>query len=290
MQPEPIADYQCQTGENPLWHPLEKRLYWTDIPRGRLFWFDPATGRHELCYEGHVIGGFTIQADGALLLLGEHGAVRTWRDGRLETLVDGLPEEEGNRFNDCIADPEGRVYCGALSTPRRPGRLYRLDRDRSFTVIEEGLGTSNGMGFTPDHTRLYHSDSNDRVRKIHVYDYDRVTGALRNRRLFVEARPDEGKPDGLTVDAEGFVWSARWNGGMLLRHSPEGKEVARVLFPARKVSSAAFGGPDLADLYVTTAGGDQRAEEGPGAGVLYRLRPGVRGLPEFFSRIGLGRP
>ncbi|MBN2022215.1 MAG: SMP-30/gluconolactonase/LRE family protein [Pirellulales bacterium] len=286
MQPEPIADYACQTGEGPLWHPAEKRLYWLDIPRGRIFRFDPATGAHEICHEGGVVGGMTLQADGALLLFMEHGAVRTWRDGRIETIVEGIPEEQGNRFNDCIADPEGRVFCGVLSTPRRPGRLYRLDPDGSFTVVAEGLGTSNGMGFTPDGKHLYHSDSNDRFRNIHLYDYDRATGGLAGRRLFLEAKPDEGKPDGLTVDAEGFVWSARWNGGMIVRYSPEGVEERRIPFPARKVSSLAFGGPDYADLYVTTAGGDNRAEEGPGAGMLFRLNLGIRGVPEFPSRIG----
>ncbi|MBN1909870.1 MAG: SMP-30/gluconolactonase/LRE family protein [Pirellulales bacterium] len=286
MNPEVVADYACQTGENPLWHPTEKCLYWVDIPGARLFRFDPATGRHEICLEGEVIGGFTVQVDGALLLLTQRCEVKTWRDGLLTTIRDGLPGEEENRFNDCIADPEGRVFCGVLSTPQRAGRLYRLDPDGAVSVMTEGLGTSNGMGFTPDGKHLYHSDSNDRCRHIHLYDYDRATGELSNRRLFLKAKEGEGKPDGLTVDAQGNVWSARWNGGMLVQYTPEAAEIARVTFPAQKVSSLAFGGDDLSDLYVTTAGGDHRAEEGPGAGALFRLRPGVQGRPEFFSRIG----
>ena len=98
---------------------------------------------------------------------------------------------------------------------------------------------------------------------------------------------NEGLPDGLTVDAEGGIWSARWDGGALVRFTPDGNEERRIQFPAKKVSSASFGGDDLSDLYVTTAGGDQRATEGAGAGALFRLRPGIRGLPEFYSRIGL---
>lgn len=288
MRPEPVADHACQTGENPLWHPAEKRLYWCDIPRGRLFRYDPATGEHEMCHEGAAIGGFTVQADGALLLLMAGGAVGTWKDGRLTTLIEEVPELRGNRYNDCIADPRGRVFCGAMSTPERPGRLYRLNTDLTLTVVDDGLGTSNGMGFSPDRRLLYHSDSNDRFRHIRVFDYDEETGRLANPRSFLSAKPDEGKPDGLTVDAEGFVWSARWNGGLLLRYAPDATEDRRIAFPVKKVSSVTFGGEDYTDIFVTTAGGHDREAEGPLAGTLFRLNLGIRGAAEFFSRIGLG--
>jgi len=287
VQPEVVADYACQTGEGPLWHPIEKRLYWCDIPRGRLFWYDPASSKHAVCYQGDPIGGFTVQADGSLLLFMADGAIRTWHDGRLNTLVDEMPELRGNRYNDCIADPVGRVYCGAMSTPKQAGRLYRLDTDGTLTVIEEGLGTSNGMAFTPDRRQLYHSDSGDRFRHIRLFDYDVQSGELSEPRLFLVAKPDQGKPDGMTVDAEGYVWSARWNGGLLIRYAPDGTEDRRVAFPVPKVSSVTFGGEDDTDLYVTTAGGHDREHEGPLAGALFRLNLGVRGVPEFFSRIGL---
>lgn len=288
MQPEVVADYACQTGEAPLWHPTERRLYWCDIPRGRLFRFDPATGKHEMCHGGGpAIGGFTIQADGALLLLMADGAIRTWRDGRMKTLRDRAPEIVGTRYNDCIADPRGRVFCGVLSTPKRPGRLYRLDTDGTLAVMDERTGTSNGMSFTPDRKHLYHSDSNDQFRHIRVFDYDEPTGKLTSPRLFLVAAPGDGKPDGLTVDAEGHVWSARWDGGILVRYAPDGTEERRIRFPVRKVSSVTFGGSDYSEIYVTTAGGDDRAREGPLAGALFRLRLGIRGVPEFVSRIGL---
>jgi D-xylono/L-arabinono-1,4-lactonase len=288
MGPEVIADYACQTGESPLWHPTERQLYWCDIPRGRLFRFDPATGKHEMCHEGPAaIGGFTIQADGSLLLLMADGAIGAWRDGHMKTLRDQVPQIVGTRYNDCIADPRGRVFCGVLSTPERTGRLYRLDTDGTLTVVEEGLGTSNGMGFTPDRKHLYHSDSNDRFRRIRLFDYDESTGNLANSRLFLAAAPGEGKPDGLTVDAEGYVWSARWNGGLLIRYAPDGTEDRRIEFPVQKVSSITFGGPDYSEIYITTGGGGDRANEGPLAGALFRLRLGIRGTPEFFSRIGL---
>jgi D-xylonolactonase len=284
MQPELIADYECHTGENPLWHPLERRVYWTDIPRGRLFRYDPATGQHEQCYSGVPVGGFTVQADGALLLFMARGAIATWRDGRLDTIVEEIPDERESRFNDVIADPAGRVFCGTMPTPARRGRLYRLDTDASLHVVLEGVGISNGMGFTLDRQHLYHTDSI--AHRIDLFDYDEQTGALSNRRVWLRLPENGGEPDGLTVDAQGYVWSARWDGSALYRYAPDGIEDRRIEFPARKVSSVTFGGDDLSDLYVTTAlDGGVKTDEGAGAGALFRLRPGIRGLPEFFSRI-----
>ncbi len=284
-EPELLADYACVTGEGPLWHPTERRVYWTDIPTGRLFRYDPASGDHEQCYEGEVVGGFTVQADGALLLFWARGSVRLWREGRLTTVLDEIPDERDSRFNDVIADPRGRVFCGTMPTRERLGRLYRLDPDGTLTTALEGVDISNGMGFTPDRAGFYHTDSN--ARTITRYDYDEETGALANGRVFARHPGVTWVPDGMTVDAEGTVWSARWDGGCLVRYTPDGAEERRIDFPARKVSSAVFGGDDYTDLYVTTAGGNRKEVEGSGAGALFRLRPGVRGVPEFPSRIGL---
>ena len=284
-EPELIADYRCKTGEGPLWHPDERRLYWVDIPAGRMFRYDPATGDHEQCYEGEVVGGFTVQADGALLLFGAWGAVTIWREGQLETIVDEIPDERDSRFNDVIADPEGRVFCGTMATTDHAGRLYRLDPDGTITPVLDGVRISNGLGFSPDRTQLYYTDSP--TLTISVFDYDRRSGTIANRRDFVRTPEGEGIPDGMTVDAEGAVWSARWDGGCLVRYTPQGVEERRITFPAKKVSSVTFGGDDYTDMYITTAGGDDKAEEGPGAGALFRLRLGVRGVPEFRSRIGL---
>ncbi len=285
MEPTLIADYQCITGEGPLWHPEEGRLYWVDIPAGRMFRFDPATGEHEQCYEGPPVGGFTLQADGKLLLFMDKGAVRVWQDGFRETIIEGIEQESDSRFNDVIADPEGRVFCGTMATKDHPGRLYRLDPDGTLTVVLDAVGVSNGLGFTPDLRQVYYTDSRDRT--ISLFDYDRATGEIDNRRVFVTVPEGEGVPDGMTVDAEGYIWSARWGGSCLVRYAPDGSEVQRVTFPAKNVSCPTFGGPDYTDLYVTTAGGHNKAENGSGAGALFRLDPGVQGVPEFRSRVGL---
>jgi len=285
MEPELIADYECVTGEGPLWHPSEQRLYWIDIPTGRIFRYDPATDTHEQCYEGEVVGGFTIQADGSLLLFGARGAVKIWREGELTKVIDEIPDEGKSRFNDVIADPVGRVFCGTLSTKGQLGRLYRLDTDGTLTKLLDGISCSNGMGFTPDRRQMYYTDS--RKREIYLFEYDQDTGAISNQRVFVQTPEGEGIPDGMTVDAEDYVWSARWEGGCLVRYAPDGTEDLRIDFPARKVTSVIFGGADYTDIYVTTAGGNNKTKEGPGAGALFRLNLSIRGLPEFPSRVSL---
>ena len=285
MQPELIADYNCLVGEGPLWHPDEQAVYWVDIPQGRLFRYDPASGDHSQIFEGPQIGGFTIQEDGNLLLFMERGAIAVLRNGGLDYIVREIPAERETRFNDVCADPAGRVFCGTMPAPDHPGSLYRLDTDGSLTQVLTGIGISNGIGFTPDRKRMYYTDSP--THNIYIFDYDIATGEISNRQVFVHTGESDGIPDGMTVDAEGCVWSARWDGSSLVRYSPQGEQERRIWFPARKVSSVIFGGADYTDMYITTAGGKDKPAEGPGAGCLYRLNLGIQGKPEFRSRIAL---
>jgi D-xylono/L-arabinono-1,4-lactonase len=284
MQPEVIADYACELAENPLWHPMERAVYWCDISTGRIFRYAVGTGRSEQIYEGEVVGGFSIQGDGSLLLFMAKGAVKVLRKDKLITVIDEIEEERESRFNDVIADPEGRVFCGTMSTSQRPGRLYRLDPPSKLTLLLEGIGCSNGLGFTPDLKRLYLTDS--LARSIYSFDYDRKQGEISNRRVFVKVPKGEGLPDGLTVDSMGFVWSALWDGSSVVRYTPEGEVDKRISLPVNKVTSLAFGGEELKEIYITSAGGQNKTAEGACAGSLFRLSQEVRGAPEFFSKIG----
>lgn len=283
MEPELIADYACETGEGPLWHATEERVYWCDIPKGRMFRYDPASGKHEQFYEGEAVGGFTIQANGDLLLFMARGAIGRYRNGQVDLIVEEVDAETESRFNDVIADPAGRVYCGTMPSPDHLGRLYRLDTDGTLTAILDEIGCSNGMGFTPGRKQMYYTDST--AKKIYLFDYDKATGDLTNQRTFLDVGDEVGVPDGMTVDDDGHVWSARWDGNCLVRYAPDGSEEARVTFPAKKVSSVTFAGPDYRDAYVTTAGGGDKANEGVGAGALFRVNLGVCGVPEFPSRV-----
>lgn len=144
-----IANEHCHTGENPLWHPVEKRLYWLDIPQGMVYRFDPALGAHERIHHGPVAGGFTFQADGSLLLFGVGGAVMSWANGTLTTVLDNLPFEEGFRFNDVIADAAGQVLAGTVPyTTDGAGRLYRFGTDGTVTMLLNDIPFSNGLGFS----------------------------------------------------------------------------------------------------------------------------------------------
>lgn len=278
--PEALANYHCVCGENPLWDDVRQRVYWTDIPRGRIFFYDPNKDNHEILHTGPVVGGFTLQADGSLLLFQENRFARLLPNGHEEVLARDI-DPGMERFNDVIADPEGRVYAGTIGKTRESGGLYRVERDGSVKRLFTGTGCANGMAFSPDQKRFWWTCST--TRKIFEFDYDRASGELSGRREFHAAEPGTGTPDGLTVDTEGFIWSARWGGFAVLRHDPSGKVVRTVRFPVERVSSVIFGGTHLDELYVTTAGGDE--EKGTADGTLYRVKGLARGLPEFRSRV-----
>lgn len=286
--PELVVDEPSETGEGPLWNEVEQALYWVDIPAGRLFRYTPSTAINELIHQHDgMIGGYTFQADGSILLFGMRGQIVRWDNGATEPIVTDIPGERDGRFNDVIADPEGRVYCGTMPTDDHLARLYRLDMDGSLTELYDDIGLSNGFGFSPDNRIMYHTDSNH--RRIFRLDYDAATGELSNRTTLIQTPNDESVPDGMTVDIDGTIWSARWDGHALYRYGANGRMLGKVPFPVRKVSSVAFGENDYATAYVTTAGGESRGDiEGETAGSLYRINLGVRGRAPFRSRIGLG--
>jgi len=288
--PELVAEQPCTVGEGPLWHPDEAALYWVDIPAGDLYRYDPSTEAHERVFTAEqAIGGYTIQRDGSLLLFEGGGAIQRWEAGNgiVETLYAGLDAERESRFNDVVADPAGRVFAGTMPTGDRLGRLYRLDRDGSLTVVDDGHDIPNGMDFSRDRSTMYLAVSDDFV--IYAYDYDEETGELTNRRPFVDTSDASGVPDGLTVDAADHVWCARWDDHAVDRYTPAGDHDRRIEVPPPKASSIAFGGPEYEDLYVTTAIGEGAdADDHPEAGSVYRVRVGVTGVSEYRSTIGEG--
>jgi D-xylonolactonase len=192
-------------------------------------------------------------------------------------------DSDMRRFNDVITDPEGRVFAGTIGRTDESGGLYRIDRDGSVQCVWKGTGIANGMGFTTDLSRFYWTCTTS--SQIYIADYDRQTGTLHDRRLFYAVPKDEGGPDGLTVDAEDHIWSARWGGSAVYRLSPDAKVVDRIEFPVEKITSVTFGGPALDTLYVTSAGGSSDSQSADGT--LFRVQVPARGRPEFWSRIAL---
>lgn len=286
--PRLLVDLPCKTGEGPIWDDRRNVLFWVDIPAGRVYRYDPATGVNDLAFQHeHEVGGCTIQEDGSLLLFCSFGTILRFDPdtNAVRTVLAAIPGEEESRFNDVEATPDGSVLCGTMPSPNHLGKLYRLFPDGSITEMFDNIRCSNGIGFSPDLRTIYYTDTG--AATISALDYDAETGAISNRRVLIDETGGEGMPDGMTVDANGVLWSAHWNGWRLSAFTPEGDEIGSIRFPVRKVSSIAFGGPDLATAFISTAAADGRSEhEGEQAGSLYAIDLGVMGKPPFRSKIG----
>lgn len=292
---ETVAQDGNRCGEGPVWDGERGRLIWTDIESGLVYQLFPATGEKSLLSQGLMVAGIALNWTDELVFAGATG-LHLWRgQDNYRTL---LSEYEGESlcFNDILADPQGRIYAGTLywgaEGMEKPGKLYLVDTDGAARVVDEGLQLANGLGLSPDDRTLYFADS--AARRIYAYDVDPTTGGLSNRRVFVQVPGEEGIPDGLTVDAEGFVWSAQWYGGQVVRYDPDGRVERRIAMPVTQVSSVAFGGPYLTDLYITTAGEPWPSDLAPAGydfdrantgGSLYRVRLDIAGRPEHYARL-----
>lgn len=280
----PLINEHCELAENPLWRAEDGCLFWTDIAVGALHRLRLESGPHDIIYRGETVGGFTFQENGSLLLFRVKDIALLHADGDLE-IARTFEDEGTERFNDVIADPEGRVFAGTIGRSEKSGGLWRVDTDGSMTLLFRGTGCSNGMGFSPDLTKFYWTCSTR--RQIRAFDYDRATGGLSGERVLYQGGPDEGIPDGMTVDSRGHVWSARWDGHAVMRHAPDGTVLERIPFPVGKITSLCFGGPRMDQLFVTSAGGSLGS--GTQDGAVFRLSAGISGPDEFRSRITIRR-
>lgn len=280
---ELVLDARADLGEGPRWDAREERLLWVDITRGRVHAFRPAAKGCRSVDVGRPVGALAGTADGGLVLAVAGGFARLdWASGRVDMLAAVEADRPGNRMNDGACDAAGRFWAGTMALDERAhqGALYRLDRDGTVHTMLTGVSISNGIDWTPDGRRMYYVDSP--TRRIDVFGFDVAAGAIADRRTFVALPPDAGYPDGLTVDAEGFVWLALWGGAALHRYDPEGGLERVVPLPVSHPTSCAFGGAGLDELYVTSARRPLSAEERarqPLAGGLLRLRPGMAGRP-----------
>jgi len=286
---ERYVPVQCCLGEGPLWHPDEHALYWVDITEECFYRLPYGSETATHIVVNTQIGCMAFRAGGGLVLAVEQGiATWDWEQSALAIITDPQADnpDPAPRFNDGAVDPQGRFWAGTIAAQPEAhpnGILYRVEADFSTRAIETGVGVSNGIGWSPDHRTMYFTDSTRRV--IYAYDYDPATGDISNRRDFVRLSDDDGVPDGMTVDAEGFIWSAVWDGWRVVRYDPAGKVEREIAMPVQRPTSCMFGGPDLDELFVTSAFtglSDAQRHEQPFAGDVFRLRVGVKGLPEPF--------
>ncbi len=281
---EPVGDVAAVLGEGPYWRPEDEVLLWVDVARGHLHMTRVQLGETITIELDTVSAAFPAVGGGLVTAGGRRLMLRATRPGEgwAGRIIAEAPAGDGVRFNDASVDPAGRVWVGSMDIKEKEplGTLYRLDSGGTLTPVVKGATVSNGIGWSPDGTRMYYNDSP--TRRIDMFDYDQATGEAYQGRMFADLSGADGFPDGLTVDADGYVWVAMFAGGALRRFTPAGHQDAVIPLPVSQPTSCAFGGPGMADLFVTTAYRDlseaQRAAE-PLAGRLLRLRPGPVGLP-----------
>ena len=277
-----VADVHAVLGEGPVWVAREAALYWLDIKGRKIFRIDESGELREWATPLRV-GSLAPRAGGGFIGGTEDGIAEIDLDAeRFEVIV--RPEEHlpTNRFNDGKVDRAGRFWAGTMDDEEREasGTLYRIDPDLRWKALDEGYKVTNGPAFSPSGERMYHNDSARQV--TYAFEVD-DHGNARNRHAFLEFSEGDGYPDGMTVDSEGCVWIAFWDGGCVRRFSPTGEWLQTVELPVARPTSCAFGGSALDRLYVTSAsiGLDQAAlSMQPNAGGLFMFTPGVRGLAE----------
>jgi sugar lactone lactonase YvrE len=274
-------------GECPLWDPIRKTLFWIDIDLGFLYEFqleNPDLKVHKI---GQKLGCIALTDTNQLLLATELGfAFYRPDDPPPKNFLEIIPQGVGCMFNDGKVSPDGEFWVGSKG-PRGASKLYRLAHDLTCDILLEDISISNGIGWSLDHRFFFHTDSLDHS----IYRYTLQGKKLSNKEIFYTTQ--EGTPDGLTIDAEGNLWVAIWDGGRVVQISPEGKELAQILLPVSRPTSVAFGGPDLRTLYITSARVDLTENElsaQPYAGALFSIQMQVAGLPVnlFNLRAGAG--
>ncbi|WP_249998305.1 SMP-30/gluconolactonase/LRE family protein [Actinoplanes sp. M2I2] len=275
MDVEQVTEPVFYHAEGPVWYSGWGGLRFVDMLAGDVVSL-AADGSFERRHVGSVAAVIRPRRAGGAVIGVERGFALEDADGAVTALPE-LWSDTGVRMNEGGCDPDGRFYCGSMAYDQTPGaaRLYRLDPDGSVRVVLEGVTVSNGLEWSPDGSRAYYNDT--ATGAIAVFDYDTASG-LTNRRTFA-ALPDDGHPDGLTVDAGGGLWTAVANGGAVYRYSPDGVLEERIAVPASKVTACTFGGEQLDQLFITTSQEDVDTGEDPLAGALFRADVGVKGLP-----------
>lgn len=278
---ELALDCRCELGEGPIWDDRIGRLLFVDINAHAVHTFDPATGAHQTFDAGEYVSAVALDARGGYVIALQHDFaffdLVQGVSARLASVETARPD---TRFNDGYVDARGRFWAGTMSLERKAGQggLYRLDPDRQVTHVLDGVTTSNGIDWTAEGRRMYYVDTG--TRRIDVFDCDPATGAIANRRAFVTIAESDGKPDGLVLDDDDFVWVALWQGSAVRRYAPDGRLDLQIDLPVSCPTKCAFGGTNLDTLYITSAKAALTAaerESQPHAGSLFVAKPGARG-------------
>jgi sugar lactone lactonase YvrE len=271
-----VREY-AELGEGPTWDAAAGRLLWIDILRSRVHTYDPATGRRTVRTTEQHVGAVKPRAGGGLVLNLRDGVGLTDEAGGFRWLHhEPVP---GRRGNDAAVAPDGSLWAGTMryDEARGGGTLSRVAGDGTAETVLDDVTVSNGTGWSPDGRLMYYVDTP--TRRIDVFDYDAASGRVSGRRPLATVEEGAGFPDGLTVDADGCVWVALWDGAAVRRYTPSGALDRVVPLPVPRVTACAFGGAGLTDLYVTTARVGLTPAPPP-AGSLLVLPDAGKGLPQ----------
>lgn len=290
-----IADDNNLCGEAPIWDPKEQKLYWTDCVGRKFYSYDWRSRNKTVVLDDFEVNGCALDKSGDLVFSNNSG-VWLWDRGSSPKLLVAALGSDRLQLNDCVADPNGRLIAGSnLYDPAgdyQLGKLFSISSSGGVKILDEGFHLANGLGFSSDSKTLYFADSV--ARKVFAYSYDVSTGDVRDRRIFIELDEHSGVPDGVTVDADDFVWVAEWYGSCVSRFDPDGELERKVSIPAKQSSSMIFGGPELRDLFVTSAARSEPmpamplgydAESGYFGGALFHLNVGITGKPEYRTEL-----
>ena len=297
-QAELALDARAQLGECPLWSVAEQCLYWIDIAGRRLHRYDPATNLDRVWWVPCEPGCIALVEKGGLVAALRDGFYRFYpQEGLLDKLADAPYDSRDMRFNDGRCDSAGRFWAGAMYEPRTAELAAMFCLERGATRLgwgpEQGFGVkvSNGLAFAEDAKSLFQSDTPNHV--IYRFEFDAASGQVGERQVFARlpVKGEEavygGRPDGAALDAEGCYWSAQYEGGRVLRFSPQGEIIGIVRVPVTRPTMIAFGGADLRTLYITSAregATDDELARQPQAGGLFAVRLDVAGRPEPLYR------
>lgn len=282
LEAELILDAHAVLAEGPHWDADSMRLIWVNITPGEIHWFDPESRKDSMVIVETTVGAAIPREAGGLILAVADGFAVLDDNGVFASFADVESGVTANRMNDGKCDSRGRFWAGTmdLKQEKAGGALYRLGVDRQVDRIVSEVTISNGLGWSLDDKLMYYIDSTP--GHVDAFDFGPADGSISNRRTLVEIDDDEGLPDGMTVDSEGYLWVAIHGAGTVRRFDPDGVPDMEIKLPVNNVTSCAFGGKDLGDLYITTAAqfmSDEDLRKQPHAGGIYRARPGPTGLP-----------
>jgi len=284
-QIELVADSKNRVGEVPVWSPRDRKVWWIDVRQPRIQAYDPETGTFETYLTGgNALGSYAIRERGGFMLAQEDGLYAFDHEtGERTLLIDPEADFPDNRLNDGRCDRKGRFWLGSMNDKQRTDDGYFYSVSSGFEIDRwfDGINIPNGVCFSPDDKTMYFADTPKKM--IWAFDFDIDDGRISNRRVFADLSEAPGRPDGSTVDAEGYLWNAEFAGRRIVRYAPDGSVDRVVEMPVTNITCVGFGGDNLDQLYITTASqglsDEQRASE-PHAGALFRADVGVRGLPE----------